>query len=84
MPKKVIIVGTLDTKGAEHLFLKQKIEENVLSEIMEVVLQEAMESGKVVKEVDTTNKDPEDAAKEIVKVIEEFVDLKNKGKENKD
>jgi uncharacterized protein (UPF0261 family) len=28
MPKKVIIVGTLDTKGEEHLFLKQKIEEN--------------------------------------------------------
>ena len=27
MPENVVILGTLDTKGEEHLFLKQRIEE---------------------------------------------------------
>jgi uncharacterized protein (UPF0261 family) len=34
MAKKIVIVGTLDTKGEEHLFLKQRIEEKGLVAIV--------------------------------------------------
>lgn len=43
----------------------KKIEENVLSEIMEVCKSEAMEEGKKVLEFDTTGKTPEKVAEEI-------------------
>ena len=34
MPGKIVIVGTLDTKGSEHWFLKEKIEETGLETIV--------------------------------------------------
>jgi uncharacterized protein (UPF0261 family) len=34
MTKKIVILGTLDTKGQEHLFLKQKIEEKGIKTIV--------------------------------------------------
>ncbi len=33
MVKKIVIIGTMDTKGEEHLFLKQRIEEEGLATI---------------------------------------------------
>jgi uncharacterized protein (UPF0261 family) len=34
MPRKIVIIGTLDTKGSEHWFLKEKIEEARLETIV--------------------------------------------------
>lgn len=34
MPKKIVILGTLDTKGEEHLFLKERIEERGVQTIV--------------------------------------------------
>lgn len=45
----------------------KKTEENVISEIMEVIKTEALEMGKKVVEIDTTGKKPEQVAKEIIK-----------------
>lgn len=65
----VIILRTSPDELRERLKKKgwraKKIEENVLSEIMEVCKSEAMETGKKVLEFDTTGKTPEKVAEEI-------------------
>ncbi len=48
---------------------KEKVEENVLAEIMEIIKTEALESGKRVLEVDTTGKKPEQAVQDIIKSL---------------
>ena len=47
-----------------------KIEENVQAEIMEVIMQEAIETGQKVLEIDTTGKTPGLAVKEIEKNLD--------------
>lgn len=51
----------------------KKIEENVLSEIMEVCKSEAMEEGKKVLEFDTTGKTPEKVAEEIAAELKKML-----------
>ncbi|MFH1977975.1 MAG: adenylate kinase family protein [Candidatus Aenigmatarchaeota archaeon] len=48
----------------------KKIEENILAEIMEVCLSEAMELSRKVIVIDTTNKTPEDTVTEILEKID--------------
>jgi adenylate kinase len=62
----------LRKRGLEKGWKKEKIEENVLAEIMEVCKHEALEAGHAVFEVDTTGKKPEKVAKEIIKIIKKF------------
>ena len=45
---------------------KEKIEENIVAEIMEVCKTEALELGRKVIEIDTTEKKPEEIAEEII------------------
>jgi len=47
----------------------EKTEENVEAEIMGICLQESIDTGQKIIEVDTTKKEPNDVAKEIVKRI---------------
>ena len=68
----------LRKRGREKGWKEKKIEENVLAEIMEVCLQEAIESGKRVFEVDTTGKTPGKVSQEVVRIIRDF--LKGGGK----
>jgi len=49
-----------------------KVEENVQAEIMEVIKQEAWETGQKMLEIDTTGKKPEHVVKEIEKAIQSF------------
>ncbi len=60
----------LRKRGADKGWRKEKTEENVLAEIMEVCLTESMEQGKRVYEVDTTGKKPKDVAKKIVSLLD--------------
>jgi adenylate kinase len=64
--------GDIRKRALEKGWGKEKTEENVLAEIMEVCKSEAMETGKRVFEVDTTGKKAEKVAGEIVKMIDEF------------
>ena len=48
---------------------KKKVEENIESEIMEVVKGEALENAKSVLEIDTTGRKPEWVAEQIVKKL---------------
>ncbi len=48
---------------------KKKVEENIESEIMEVVKGEALENAKSVLEIDTTGKKPEWVAEQIVRKL---------------
>jgi adenylate kinase len=48
---------------------KAKIEENIEAEIMEICKSEALEFGKKIVEIDTTGKNPETVAKEIVEKL---------------
>lgn len=48
---------------------KEKIEENILAEIMEVCLSEAMETDRKVVQINTTKYTPEKAANEIIKKL---------------
>ena len=55
----------LESKG----WGREKIEENVQAEIMEVCREEAMERGGRVIEIETTGKKPEDVAGEILEAM---------------
>ena len=57
-------------RAKEKQWWFKKTEENVISEIMEVIKTEALEMGKKVVEIDTTGKKPENVAKEIMKKME--------------
>ncbi len=61
--------GELRERLKKKGWKREKIEENVLSEIMEVCLTEALELGRKVIEIDTTGKNPEAVVKEIMKKI---------------
>jgi adenylate kinase len=63
----------LRARGRDKGWGKKKIEENVVAEIMEVILQEAMGSGRKVLEVDTTGREPGDVAREVVGLVRKFV-----------
>jgi adenylate kinase len=65
----------LRKRGKEKGWNNKKTEENVLSEIMEVCKQEAMEGGRTVFEVDTTGKDPDKVVSEVIGIIERFKKL---------
>ncbi len=74
MPADLIIIlrtnpGVLRERLRARGWKTEKVEENVLAEIMEVCKSEALETGKRVFEVDTTGKGPGDAAEEILSVI---------------
>lgn len=60
----------LRKRGKEKQWHFEKIEENVISEIMEVCKAEALEIGKRVLEIDTTGKKPEEIADDIIKKLE--------------
>lgn len=68
-----IILRTNPTELRKRLekrgWKKDKIEENVLTEIMEIILSEALESGKKTIIIDTTNKNPEQVVEEIEKKL---------------
>jgi adenylate kinase len=57
-------------RGKEKGWWHEKIEENVIAEIMEICKTEALEIGKKVLEVDTTGKNPDKVASEIIKKLE--------------
>jgi adenylate kinase len=59
----------LRKRGKEKGWKEGKTEENVEAEIMGICLQEAMEAGQKVIEIDTTDREPEDVAGDIVKRI---------------
>ena len=52
-------------------YSRGKVEENIQSEILDVVLSEAVENQETVVEIDTTGKDAEEAFKEVKRKIEE-------------
>jgi len=54
----------------EREWKNEKIEENVLSEIMEVCLSEAMETGRKTITIDTTKKTPEETVDEIIEKLD--------------
>lgn len=68
-----IILRTNPTELRKRLekrgWKKDKIEENVLTEIMEIILSEALESDKKTIIIDTTNKNPEQVVEEIEKKL---------------
>ena len=64
-------------RGKEKAWKEKKIEENVLSEIMEVCKQEALSAGKPVFEVDTTGKSPAKIVTEVVRIIKRFKKIKD-------
>ena len=70
----------LRKRATEKSWRKEKTEENVLAEIMEVCKQEALDSGRIVFEVNTTGKTPRKVAGEVVKVIKRLKKLKDKAK----
>ncbi len=59
----------LRKRGRMKGWKKEKTEENVEAEIMGICLQEAIEAGQRVVEIDTTGKEVESVAGEIVKRI---------------
>jgi adenylate kinase len=69
----VVILRTnpkeLRKRMAGEGWTKKKMEENIESEIMEIVKNEALEKAKTVLEVDTTGKKPEWVADQIVKKL---------------
>jgi adenylate kinase len=74
IPSDVVFVlrvnpGELRKRGKMKGWKKEKTEENVEAEIMGICLQEAMETGRRVVEIDTTGKEPESVAADIVKRI---------------
>jgi adenylate kinase len=64
-------------RALEKGWTKEKTEENVLAEIMDVCLQEAMSTGRRIIEIDTTNKTPVKVAGEAIKALER-IGLKRK------
>lgn len=77
MPSDIIVVlktnpEELRNRGRGKGWPKEKIEENVQAEIMEVCLSEARETGKRVLVVDTTGKTPQDVSKKIITFIKEI------------
>jgi adenylate kinase len=67
-------------RGGEKGWRREKVEENVLAEIMEVCKQDALDAGRKVFEVDTTGKSPSRVAGEVVRIIKRFVGLMEKSK----
>lgn len=51
---------------------KEKVEENILSEIMEVCNIESLEEGKKTIEMDTTGKEPEEVVEGIIKQLKKI------------
>ncbi len=83
MESDVVIVlmanpDELRKRGKESGWKEKKIEENVLSEIMEVCKQESLEAGKPVFEVDTTGKSPAKVVTEVVRIIKRFKKIRDK------
>lgn len=69
-----IVLRTRPDKLRERLknrdYSERKIEENVQSEILDLILTEAVEKQEKVIELDTTRKTPEDVLKEVENKIE--------------
>ncbi|MFB6174542.1 MAG: adenylate kinase family protein [Candidatus Nanohalobium sp.] len=69
-----IILRTRPDKLRERLndrdYSDEKVEENVQSEILDVVLSEAIEEQETVVEVDTTEKGPEEVFEEVKRKVE--------------
>ncbi|MFH1364063.1 MAG: adenylate kinase family protein [Candidatus Aenigmatarchaeota archaeon] len=61
--------GELRNRLKERKWKDEKIEENVLSEIMEVCLSEALETGSKVLVIDTTKKTTKQVVDEIIKQL---------------
>ena len=74
MPGETVVIlranaDELRKRGKNKQWWFEKTEENVISEIMEVIKTEALEMGKKVIEIDTTDKKPEQVADEIIKKL---------------
>jgi adenylate kinase len=74
MPGDTVVIlranpDELRKRGREKSWRHEKIEENVICEIMEVCKTEALDMGKKVFEFDTTGKKPEQVADEIAKKL---------------
>lgn len=74
MPCDVVVIlrtnpRELRKRMQEKGWSKEKIEENIEAEIMEIVKTEAMEKAKKVLEIDTTGRKPEWVAAQIVKEL---------------
>lgn len=61
----------LEARLSERNYSKQKVQENVQSEMLDVILSEAVQEQDDVIEVDTTDRDAEDVAEEIERRIED-------------
>ena len=61
---------TLENRLNKRDYSEDKIEENIESEILDVILSEAVEKQENIIEVDTTGKEPKEVAKEIEDKIE--------------
>jgi len=75
MPGETVVIlranaEEIRKRAKEKQWWFKKTEENIISEIMEVIKTEALEMGKKVVEIDTTGKKPEQVAKEIIKKME--------------
>jgi len=74
MPADLIIIlrtnpDVLRQRLRERGWKTKKIEENVLSEIMEVCKSEALETGKQIFELDTSKKGAEETAEEMLSIV---------------
>lgn len=72
MPGKTVVIlranaEEIRKRARDKNWWFEKTEENVISEIMEVIKTEALEMGKEIVEIDTTKKEPEKVADEIIK-----------------
>ena len=78
MPCDAVFVLRVDPSELKERLKKkgwkeEKIKENIEAEITEVCKSEALEEGKKVYEIDTTNKSPEEVVEEILKVINPYL-----------
>ena len=74
MPSDVVIILRTNPKELmkrlkKRKWSKEKIEENIDAEIMEVCKTEALENAKRIEEFDTTKKKPEEVAEHIIEFM---------------
>ncbi len=86
-PDKIIVLRCNPIVLKERLKVKgwreEKVLENVEAEIVDSILIEALETGKEVYEIDTTNMKPEDVADFIEKIVKGDKEVKERFKPGK-
>jgi adenylate kinase len=66
----------LRKRGDEKGWRREKTEENVLVELMDVTKAEALDNRKVFHEIDTTGKKPAKVVNEILKILKKYKNMK--------